>query len=102
GRLAYAPIASWLRSDTLQPTLMALYASWLIDVARLRPEMLAARPDDSAPAPQLESWQRLRFFEALAQAFRSAAPIVLVVDDLQWVDADTIEWLQYFLRSASD
>ena len=50
---------------------------------------------------QLESWQQLRFFEALAQAFRSAAPLVLVVDDLQWADADTIEWLQYFLRSAS-
>ena len=30
------------------------------------------------PERQLESWQRLRFFEALAQAFRSAAPLVLV------------------------
>ena len=39
---------------------------------------------------------------ALAQAFRTAAPLVLVVDDLQWADADTIEWLQYFLRSGAD
>ena len=37
-----------------------------------------ARPDVAAPPGQLESWQRLRFFEALAQAFRSAAPLVLV------------------------
>jgi tetratricopeptide (TPR) repeat protein len=55
-----------------------------------------------APELQLESWQRLRFFEALAQAFRITAPLVLVVDDLQWADGDTIEWLQYFVRAASD
>jgi hypothetical protein len=30
-----------------------------------------------------------------------AAPLVLVVDDLQWADGDTIEWLQYFVRSTS-
>ena len=102
GRLAYAPIAAWLKSDALQPTLMRLDASWLTDVARLRPEVVAARPEIPAPDRELESWQRLRFFEALAQAFRSAAPLVLVLDDLQWADADTIEWLQYFLRSASD
>jgi hypothetical protein len=102
GRLAYAPIAAWLKNDALQPTLMRLDASWLTDVARLHPEVIAARPEVPEPGRQLENWQRLRFFEALAQAFRSAAPLVLVVDDLQWADADTIEWLQYFLRSASD
>jgi len=102
GRLAYAPIAAWLKSDVLRPALMKLDPSWPPDVARLRPELLATRPEVPAPDRQLESWQRLRFFEALAQAFRSAAPLVLVVDDLQWADGDTIEWVQYFLRSASD
>ena len=101
GRLAYAPIATWLKSDALQPPLAKLDGAWLTDVARLRPEVLAARPEVPAPDSQLESWQRLRFFEAVAQAFRSAAPLVLLIDDLQWADADTIEWLQYFLRSAS-
>jgi predicted ATPase len=101
GRLAYAPIASWLKSDALQPMLRALDEAWLTDIARLHPALAAARPDVTTPTLQLESWQRLRFFEALGQAFRSAAPLVLVLDDLQWADADTIEWLQYFLRSAS-
>jgi arylsulfatase A-like enzyme len=41
------------------------------------------------PDLALESWQRVRFFESLAQVFRAAAPLVLVVDDLQWADADT-------------
>jgi DNA-binding SARP family transcriptional activator len=102
GRLAYAPIVSWLRSEALQSSLTRLDASWLSDVARLHPEILAARRDVPAPDPQLESWQRLRFFEALTRAFRSAAPLVLFVDDLQWADGDTIEWLQYFARSATD
>src|SRR5205085_2461055 len=100
GRLAYAPIAAWLKSDPLQSTLTRLDAASLTDVARLRPEIVARRPDIAAPDRELESWQRLRFFEALAQTFRSAAPLLLVLDDLQWADADSIEWLQYFVRSA--
>jgi DNA-binding SARP family transcriptional activator len=100
GRLPYAPIAAWLKGNAMHSTLTRLDAPSLTDVARLRPELLATRPDVPAPDRELESWQRLRFFEALAQTFRSAAPLVLVLDDLQWADADTIEWLQYFLRSA--
>lgn len=100
GRLAYAPIAGWLKDDAMRPAIARLDPSLMSDIARLRPELLALRPDVAAPARQLESWQRLRFFEALAQVFRAAAPIVLVVDDLQWADGDTIEWIQYFLRSA--
>jgi DNA-binding SARP family transcriptional activator len=102
GRLAYAPIASWLKSDALQPVLMRLDRSWTTDIARLHPELLTARPDVAAPEPQLESWQRVRFFEALAQAFRSAAPLILVVDDLQWADGDTLDWLHYFVRATLD
>jgi predicted ATPase len=100
GRLPYAPIGAWLKSDALQPALTRIDAASLTDVARLRPEIVATRADIPPPAGELESWQRLRFFEALARTFRSAAPLVLVLDDLQWADADTIEWLQYFLRSA--
>jgi DNA-binding SARP family transcriptional activator len=102
GQLAYAPIAAWLKSEALRPALMRLEASWVTDAARLHPAILGSRPDVPPPGRELESWQRLGFFEALAQAFRSASPIVLVIDDLQWSDGDTIEWLQYFLRSASD
>jgi DNA-binding SARP family transcriptional activator len=100
GRLAYAPIAAWLKNEALRPGLTKLDPTWLTDVARLLPELLVERPDLS-PDKQLESWQRLRFFEALTQAFRSAPSLILVLDDLQWADGDTLEWLQYFLRAAS-
>jgi DNA-binding SARP family transcriptional activator len=102
GGLAYAPIAAWLGNDALRSTLAQLDPSTLSDLARLRPEVIAAHPDVLPPDGQLESWQRLRFFESLVRAFRSAAPVVLVLDDLQWADADTIDWLCYFVRSSSN
>jgi DNA-binding SARP family transcriptional activator len=101
GRLAYAPIADWVKNDALKSALMKLDAAYAADVARLCPELLAARREIPPPEPQLESWQRRRFFEALAQAFRSSAPLVLVLDDLQWADGDTLEWLQYFARAGA-
>jgi DNA-binding SARP family transcriptional activator len=102
GRLAYAPIAGWLRSAALRPAMAKLDSPWMTDVARLHPAVLSERPEVAAPTPQLESWQHLRFFEALAQALRVAAPLILVVDDLQWADADTLDWLQYFVRSGAE
>ena len=102
GRLPYAPIATWLKSDAMPSTLAKLDATSLAEVARLHPEIAATHSNSPAPDRELESWQRLRFFEALAQTFRSAAPLVLVLDDLQWADADTIEWLHYFFRTAGD
>ena len=101
GHLAYAPIAGWLKSDALRPALTRLDPAWVTDVARLHPALLADRPEVPAPTPQLESWQHLRFFESLAQAFHSADPLILVIDDLQWADGDTLDWLQYFVRSSS-
>ncbi len=100
-RLAYAPIAAWLKHDSLRPALIDLEPAQVSDVARLYPALLTARPEVTAPRHHLESWERLRFFDALSQPFRSSAPIVLVVDDLQWADVSTIEWLHYFVRSSA-
>ena len=102
GRLAFAPIAAWLRSASLRSSLAALDPAVVSDVARLTPDVIVARRDVPPPDPHLEPWQRLRFFDGVAQAFRAATPLVLVVDDLQWADADTLEWLQYFLQSAPE
>ncbi|PYR37658.1 MAG: hypothetical protein DMF90_06025, partial [Acidobacteria bacterium] len=98
GRLAYAPIAAWLRAPSMQPALRGLDAVWLSEIARLYPELLQGRQDVAPPEAHLESWQRPRFFEALAHAFVSASPLLLVVDDLQWCDSDTLEWLHFFFR----
>jgi len=95
GQLAYAPIAAWLRARPLPP----LEDVWLAEVARLLPELLAHWPDLPRPVALTEAWQRQRLFEALSRAVLGAdRPLLLTIDDLQWCDRDTLEWLHFLLR----
>lgn len=99
GELAYAPVTTWLRSDAVQAGFSALDSIFLTEIARLVPEVLGTRPDLPRPAPMTEGWQRQHFFEALARAVLSARqPLLLLLDDLQWCDDETLEWLHYLMR----
>lgn len=98
GRLAYGPVADWLRAPALRATLRELEPIWLAEIARLLPELRGQQPDLPS-ADTSGSWQRQRLFTALARAVTGgAAPLVLLIDDLQWCDQDTLEWLHYLLR----
>jgi DNA-binding SARP family transcriptional activator len=102
GSLAYAPVTAWLRSAPLRPLLDSLDDVWLSEISRLLPELLADHPGLAGPAPMLESWQRQRLFEALARAVGKArAQPLLVLDDANWTDSDTLEWLHFTLRTAA-
>ena len=97
GRLALAPVSEWLRSPALRSARGRLEPVWAREVDRLVP------PADAGPAPPLrpmaDAWQRHRFFEGLARAVLSAGrPALLVLDDLQWCDEDTLAWLQLLLH----
>jgi DNA-binding SARP family transcriptional activator len=97
GRLALAPVSEWLRSPPLQSARARLEPVWAREVDRLVP------PRDTRPAapprPMADAWQRHRFFEGLARAVLSAAqPTLLILDDLQWCDEDTLAWLQLLLH----
>jgi tetratricopeptide (TPR) repeat protein len=95
GELAYAPVTAWLRTHPLAN----LDDIWLTEVARLVPEILTARPDLPKPMPLTETWQRQRLFEALSHAILGKnQPLLLTIDDLQWCDRDTLEWLHFLLR----
>src|SRR5262249_39129578 len=99
GRLAYAPVTAWLRTEALRTRLLAMEGIWLGEVARLLPELLVERPDLAPPPPLVDSWQRQRFWEALARALLlNRQPLLLVLDDLQWCERETLEWLYYLLR----
>jgi DNA-binding SARP family transcriptional activator/predicted ATPase len=99
GALSYAPLTQWLRSESLRAGINKLDAMWQTELARLLPELLKALPGLPAPTAMTEGWQRQRFHEALAHAVLAApAPCLLVLDDLQWCDAETLTWLRYLLR----
>src|SRR5439155_11428774 len=70
------------------------------ELARVLPELLDANPALHRPQPLTESRERLHFYNALNTAFEKARkPLLLVIDDLQWCDADSFEWLHSLFRS---
>ena len=100
---AYAPLVAWLRSETIGAGLSTLAPVWLHEISRLLPELFERHPELPAPAPMHEAWQRSRLFEALARAILTAPePILLLLDDIQWVDFETLEWLQFFFNFAAE
>jgi DNA-binding SARP family transcriptional activator len=99
GQLSLAPVTDWLRSDEIRPQVQQLGTVWLTEVARVLPELLTERPDIPHFEPLSEYGQRQRFFEALARAILIAPrPLLLLIDDLQWCDSETLEWLHFLLR----
>ncbi len=99
GQLSLAPVTNLLRSEGLRASLRQLDAIWLTEIMRLLPELLAEQPDLPHYEPVSEYGQRQRFFEALARAVLSASqPVLLLIDDLQWCDQETLEWLHFLLR----
>ena len=100
GALAYAPVAEWLRQPALWTAVQTLDAIWQVEIARLLPEILQRNPALPQPGPLQEGWQRQRFFQALIQALHHAdAPLLLHIDDLQWCDEESLNFLVYLLSS---
>ncbi len=100
GRLAYAPIQNWLRAPDIQRHLSKLSAPLRLELVRLLPEL--STPDDPLfqPSPMTETAQRRRLFEAMLHALTVGnTPLLLLLDDIQWCDGDTLDWLAYLIRN---
>src|SRR6266699_730313 len=73
---------------------------WLAELSRLLPELRVRYPDLPAPTED-ELTAKLRLFEAVARlidALDQHAPLVLLLDDLQWVDEASLDLLRYLGR----
>lgn len=99
--LVYAPIAALLRVPAIRGELPRLQPYWLTEIARLLPELLLERAEILPPQPMLDDWQRHHLFAALTQALLpKRLPRLLVIDDLQWCDSETLAWLPHLLEHA--
>ena len=102
GRLALAPVADWLRSPAVQAASAALDPVWRAEVSRLMPA--GGRGERGADARAMaDAWQRHRFFEGLARALIAVGrPMLLVLDNLQWCDLETLAFVTFLLGLAPD
>ncbi len=98
GRLPWGPVIDLLRSDALRSQIDTLGTVWRAELARLLPELLEASP---APAPSRggDLAQRHRLFDAVSRAIVGDRPRLLIIDDLQWCDVETIELIGFVVRS---
>jgi DNA-binding SARP family transcriptional activator/predicted ATPase len=107
GQVAYAPVVEWLRSDAVRVGWTNLKTQHVAELARLIPEIGEHFPDielpkPGQPSPLPENWQRLHFYESLNAAIgKCRKPILLFLDDMQWCDADSFEWLNALLTSSA-
>lgn len=100
GAMAYGALVAWLRAESIAARLRRLDAGHLTELARLLPELVSENADVAAPEPLPEDQQRQRLWEASAQALRAAGkPLMLVADDLQWFDVQTLRFVHYLLRT---
>jgi DNA-binding SARP family transcriptional activator len=95
--IAYCPLRDWLATPLLRRRIAALPPAHRADLAYLLPELgdAEARPATLTP---LENWQRQRLYETLTQLFLAQGePLLLALDNAQWCDQETLDWLHYLL-----
>lgn len=92
GALAYGPVIACLRSSALRAAVAAAAPETRSQLRRLLPELgPPVSPDDEALT---ESELRQRLHDAVISVLsHPRGPAVLVVDDLQWADLETIDVL---------
>jgi DNA-binding SARP family transcriptional activator/tetratricopeptide (TPR) repeat protein len=97
GRLALAPVADWLRNDTVQSAVATLAPVWRAEVGRLMPAGADGDRQTSSRATA-DAWQRHRFLEGLARALLAVhRPLLLVLDNAQWCDQETLAFITFCL-----
>ena len=97
GRLALAPVADWVRNPAVQSATATLDPAWRAEVDRLVPS--GGRGQRGAGSRAMaDAWQRHRFFEGLARALLAVGrPLLLVLDNMQWCDQETLAFLTFCL-----
>jgi len=99
GAQPYGPLIDVLRADVMRPSIAALDPGLRRELGRVLPEATSDEPAVESPGRET---QRRRLFEAIGRVLVGGRRVlVLVIDDLHWCDPDTLELLEFVIRSAS-
>ena len=103
----YQPFLEALRHWAMNAQLTDLRAStreYGSELARLIPELRRRAPDLPPPPQDEPETERYRLFEAvvgLLTELSRSAPVLLVLDDLQWADRPTLLLLRHLARATN-
>src|SRR5229473_2509609 len=102
GRLPYQPLVEALRErlEAENAPEDLLDDLWLAELSRLLPELRVRYPDLPTPTED-ELIARGRLFEAVARLLDALArngPLVLLLDDLHWVDEASLDLVRFLSR----
>jgi len=101
----FGAIIEALHSALDAPGVAGVDPEWLVEVARVLPELRKRFPGLADVAPASAAADGWRLFESVAQLLLAIAeenPIVVVIDDLQWCDADSCGLLHFLVRRLAD
>lgn len=104
-QIPYHALAEWLGSSVVTQNLSQVDPAWRIEASRLAPALAAGLTNVAPPEPISHSWQTHHFLLGLAELLVAGctmkSPRVLLLDDVHWVDDETLEWLPVLLKAAA-
>lgn len=71
----------------------------MTELSRLLPALRERFPELPSPGPLQESWQLHNWYRSIEKALFNGKPAILILDDLQWSDKETLQTIDYFMHS---
>ncbi|GAA4474495.1 AAA family ATPase [Rhodococcus olei] len=103
GAMPFGPVADWLRGPAFAERTATLDPRSRAEVGRLTGAGPGPDPGSGGDLGIADAWRRRRFVEGLAHAvLPRGRPTLLVVDDLQWCDPETLDFLGYLVTAHPD
>ncbi len=91
----YEPVMNWLEGVIVDH----MDKGSLAELSRIIPALKERYPDLPAPEPLSEPGQIRNWFNAIETALINHKSTLLILDDIQWSDKETIKMIEYFLRT---
>jgi DNA-binding SARP family transcriptional activator len=100
GGVPLGAVIEMLRSGLDAPGLAGTDPRWLAEIARLVPELRSRFKalGDVTPATTGEAWRSLEAVAQVLTALTEESAVAVLIDDLQWCDADSCTLLHSLIR----